>query len=115
MWSLLDEFGDTGQTMHIIARPAIEDAKQQHPACGTWLDNWWRTAGRADWRSLHDVHAKYPSADQVGGCLVFDAPRARRLICNVYYAHDDRQGTLYVREFLTHAEYDRNAWKDVCC
>ena len=101
--------------MHIIARPAIENAKQRHPACGNWLDNWWRTAGRADWCSLQDVRADYPSADQVGGCLVFDAPGARRLICNVHYANDDRQGTLYVREFLTHAEYDRDTWKDVCC
>jgi hypothetical protein len=45
---------------------------------------------------------------------VFDAPGARRLICNVHYASDDRQGTLYVRYFLTHAEYDRGAWKNVC-
>ena len=101
--------------MHIIARPAIEQAKQDHPACGNWLDNWWRTAGRAVWLSLHDVRGDYPSADQVGGCLVFDAPGARRLICNVHYANDDRQGTLYVRSFLTHAEYDRDAWKNDCC
>ncbi len=101
--------------MHVIARPAIERAKQQHPVCGNWLDNWWRTAGRAVWRSLHDVRGDYSSADQVGGCLVFDAPGARRLICNVHYANDDRQGTLYVRDFLTHAEYDRETWKDDCC
>jgi hypothetical protein len=28
-------------------------------------------------------------------------------ICNVHYASDTRQGTLYVRYFITHAEYDR--------
>ena len=101
--------------MHVIARPAIERAKQQHPVCGNWLDNWWRTAGRAVWRSLDDVRGDYSSADHVGGCLVFDAPGARRLICNVHYANDDRQGTLYVRNFLTHAEYDRETWKGDCC
>jgi len=70
--------------MHIIARPAIEDAKQRNPQCSNWLDNWWRTARQADWRSLYDVRQDYPSADQVGACLVFDAPGARRLICNVH-------------------------------
>ncbi len=101
--------------MHIIARPAIEAAKRRHPQCANWLDNWWLTASRAVWRRLDDVRQDYPSADQVGDCLVFDAPGTRRLICNVHYATDDRQGTLYVRYFLTHAEYDRDAWKDVCC
>jgi mRNA interferase HigB len=100
--------------MHIIARPAIEDAKLRHPQSRVWLDNWWRTAARATWRSLHDVRHDYPSADQVGDCLVFDAPGARRLICNVHYATDERHGTLYVRSFLTHAEYDRGDWRDVC-
>ena len=100
--------------MHIIARPAIVAAKQRHPGCANWLDNWWRTARRADWRQLAEVRVDYPSADQVGDCLVFDATGARRLICNVHYASDDRQGTLYVRSFLTHAEYDRDGWKDFC-
>ncbi|MCA9222031.1 MAG: type II toxin-antitoxin system HigB family toxin [Planctomycetales bacterium] len=53
--------------------------------------------------------------DQGGACLVFDASGARRLICNVRYATPTRQGTLYVWHFLTHAEYDRNDWKDICC
>ena len=101
--------------MHIIARPAIAHAKHRHPACANWLDNWWQTASWADWDKLSDVRGDYPSADQVGDCLVFDAPGARRLICNVHYANDNRQGTLYVREFFTHAEYDRDSWKDFCC
>ena len=100
--------------MHIIARPAIEDAKRRHQ-CINWLDNWWYTAIRATWLHVRDVRQDYPSVDQVGSCLVFDAPGARRLICNVHYATDDRQGTLYVRYFLMHAEYDKDRWKDVCC
>ena len=98
--------------MHIIARPAIATAKRRHPQSSNWLGNWWRTASRAAWRSLHDVRGDYPAADQVGDCLVFDSPGARRLICIVHYATDERQGTLYVRYFLTHAEYDRDDWKN---
>jgi mRNA interferase HigB len=65
--------------------------------------------------SLRDTRQDYPAADQVGDGLILDAPGARRLICNVHYATDERQRTLYVRYFLTHAEYDRGEWKDVCC
>ena len=100
--------------MHVIARPAIEAAKQRHPACVPWLDNWWRTASQAKWRSLHDVRQAYPSADQVGACLIFDAAAGCRFNCNVHYATDDRQGTLYVRYLLSHAEYDRGDWKRIC-
>lgn len=100
--------------MHIIARPAIENAKRRHPQCRNWLDNWWRTARQAVWRSLAQVRSDYPTVDQVGDCLVFDAPGARRLVCNVHFATDTRQGTLYVRHFLIHAEYDRQDWKNVC-
>ena len=100
--------------MHIIARPAIEEAKRRYPQCSNWLNNWWRTASQAVWRNLHDVRQDYPAADQVGRCLVFDATGAKRLICNFHYASGLRQGTLYVRHFLTHADYDRDDWK-VCC
>jgi mRNA interferase HigB len=100
--------------VHVIARPAIEAAKQRHPQCGTWLDNWWQTASDAEWHSLHEVRADYAKADQVASCLVFDAPGGRRLIAHVHYATEDRQGTLYFRYFLTHAEYDRGDWKKLC-
>ncbi|MDA1018247.1 MAG: type II toxin-antitoxin system HigB family toxin [Planctomycetota bacterium] len=36
-------------------------------------------------------------------------------MCNVDFATNSRQGTLYVRHFLTHAEYDRDDWKNICC
>ena len=78
------------------------------------LDNWWRTASLAQWQSLLEVRQDYTSSDQVGDCLIFDASRGRRLICNVHYATKVRQGTLYVRYFLTHAEYDRDDWKHIC-
>lgn len=65
---------------------------------------------------MHDVRQTYPTADQVGGCLVFNAPGARRLIVGVYYGRPGAldTGTLYFKHFLTHAEYDRGNWKKDC-
>lgn len=101
--------------MNVIARPAIRAAIERHPDAEDWLENWWDTAKREQWRSLHDVRTDYPAADQVGGCLVFNAHGNRyRLIVGITYANEWVGGTLYVKHFLTHAEYDKDKWKKDC-
>ena len=37
-----------------------------------------------------------------------------RLICGVAYANHWVKGTLFVKHFLPHAEYDKDAWKRDC-
>jgi mRNA interferase HigB len=101
--------------MHVISRPAITQAIERHPDARTRLEQWWRLASRMRWENLHDVRQVYPSADQVGGCLVFNARGNRyRLIVGVKYADDFQRGTLWVKHFLTHAEYDEEEWKRDC-
>jgi mRNA interferase HigB len=101
--------------MHVISRPALIAASRRHPDAAGWLSLWWSLASRARWESLHEVRAQYPAADQVGGCLIFNARgNAYRLICRVTYANQWQQGTLLVKHFLTHAEYNKNEWKKDC-
>ncbi|MBS0210191.1 MAG: type II toxin-antitoxin system HigB family toxin [Planctomycetes bacterium] len=101
--------------MHIIAQPAIKTAQQRHPAARSWLDNWWLVAGKAAWVRLADVRLVYPTADEVGQCLVFDVRgNDFRLICRVTYANRWTEGTLLIKHFLTHAEYDKNKWCQDC-
>jgi mRNA interferase HigB len=101
--------------MHIIARPAIQDAKERYPNAGAWLDGWWTAAGKATWIRLADVRVCYPAADEVGQCLVFDACGGDyRLICRMTYANQWNHGTLLVKHFLTHGDYDKNKWRKDC-
>jgi len=101
--------------MHVIARPKIREAMQRHPDAAAWLQQWWEVAGQARWESLQEVREVYASADQVGGCLVFNARGNRyRLIVGVVYANEWTAGTLYVKHFLTHAEYDKGFWLEDC-
>jgi mRNA interferase HigB len=100
--------------MNVISRPAILAAIERHPEAKNWLNAWWRIAKSQDWTSLQDVRNVYPTADQVGGCLVFDAPQARRLIVGVIWGDSARNGTLFVKHYLTHAEYDKDKWKKDC-
>jgi mRNA interferase HigB len=101
--------------MNVISRPTIRQAQRQYPDAAEWLENWWQVAKAAQWRSLHDVRVPYPAADQVGRCLVFNVRGNRyRLIVGVRYATDEHGGTLFVKAFVTHAEYNRGAWKGDC-
>lgn len=102
--------------MNVISRPAVNSAIRSHPAAKNWLDAWWTIASREQWSRLGDVRAVYPRTDQVGSCLIFDVLGNRyRLLTGVRYAGPARGGTLFVKHFLTHAEYDKDFWKDDCC
>jgi mRNA interferase HigB len=101
--------------MHVIARSLVEEAARAHPDAAGWLRSWWVVANRARWEDLVGVRKAYAVADQVDCCLVFDARGNRyRLICRVTYANEWQRGTLLVKHFLTHAEYDRNFWRKYC-
>jgi mRNA interferase HigB len=99
--------------MNVISRETIRAAQLANPRCRNWLEEWWKTAKREQWTSLHDVRQMYSSADQVGRYLVFDAPEGKRLIVGVRYAQVEPPtgGTLYVKHFLTHRDYERGSWK----
>jgi mRNA interferase HigB len=57
------------------------------------------------------VRRQFPSADRVGECVVFDIHGNRcRLVAKVYFG----LGLIRVVSLLTHAEYDRGAWKHAC-
>lgn len=101
--------------MHIIARPAIEEAKRRYPNASSWLDCWWTIASKAAWTRLSDVRMTYRDADEVGQCLVFNAcGNDYRLICRMTYKNQWADGTLLVKHFLTHADYDKNHWCRDC-
>lgn len=101
--------------MNVISRRAILEAGLRHPDAESALTAWYKAATQARWESLHDVQAVLPFTDQVECCLVFNVGGNKyRLICRVSYANPWTNGTLWVKHFLTHAEYDKQKWKKDC-
>jgi mRNA interferase HigB len=100
--------------MNVISRPTLRGFGLRHADAKEWLAAWLHVAERAAWTTLDDVRTVYPSADQVGSCLVFNKGNDYRLIVRVSYSHERTRGTIFLKHFLTHAEYDKNRWKDCC-
>jgi len=66
------------------------------------------SAQQASWSSLDDVRKAYPAADMVGKLAIFNIKGNHyRLIVRMEFLAQ----RIDVKEFLTHAEYDKGAWK----
>ena len=100
--------------MNVITRKRIRDFIEKHPDAGTALDQWYRTARKARWESPQDVRIIFPHADAVrvasGNIVtVFNVGGNKyRLVTAIHY----NAQRVYVLRLLTHAEYDKDLWKD---
>lgn len=95
--------------MHIITRSRLRQFGKEHPDAESSLKSWYTIAKRAAWQNLTDVRQIYPHADQVGRLTIFNIGGNKyRLIVRIEYARQE----VYIRHVLTHAEYDKERWKD---
>jgi mRNA interferase HigB len=94
--------------MRVISRKRLKEAVLRHGNVEASLDAWYRIAKNAVWKSIEDVRKTYPSADPVGPYTVFNVKGNRyRLVVKIEY----RFGLVFIKEVLTHAEYDKGEWK----
>jgi mRNA interferase HigB len=94
--------------MHVISRKKLKEAAMRHPDLEAALDAWFRIAKRAVWRDLTAVRMTLATADAVERWTVFNIKGNKyRLITEINY----RFRRVYIRRVLTHAEYDREKWK----
>ena len=99
--------------MRIIKPARILEFAKRHPDAREALERWLELAIQARWRSLADIRKLFRSADEVivrsGRPVVIFNVRGNnyRLITAVHYNRE----LVFVMEFLTHAEYSKDAWK----
>ena len=75
--------------MHVISRKKLKEAALRHSEIEPALDAWFRIAKKSLWQNLSIKGNKY------------------RLITEINY----RFRRIYIRQVLTHAEYDQEKWK----
>jgi mRNA interferase HigB len=96
--------------VRVISKKKLTEAAGVHANLAGPLDAWHQIAKSKNtaWESLEDVRKQLPSADGVGKYTVFNIKGGSyRLISEINY----RTKTLFIREVLTHAEYDKGGWK----
>ena len=100
--------------MRIIKEKFLRDAAERYPKAAKNVAAWTVTVRAAAWRNMADVRGCYGSADVVHvrsgkPVIVFNVcGNTYRLIVALHF----NSQVAYTLRFLTHAEYDRDDWKD---
>jgi len=95
--------------MRVIAKRRLMELAARHGDCVDQVADWYRVARRSDWRNLAEVRESFRHADIVGDKTVFNIKgNDYRLIVHIRFS----TGTIYIKDLLTHAEYDKGTWKD---
>lgn len=100
--------------MRLIKESRIHEFGKQYSRASVSLKNWRAVTRKATWKSFTDVKNTFSSADQItlpGGyrVVVFNVGGgAFRLITAIHY----NRGIVYIRRFLTHAQYSKEDWKN---
>lgn len=94
--------------MNVISKRGLNKRAAEFAEAKSALDLWFHTAVGADWKTLEDVRKSFPATDMIGDLAIFNIRGNKyRLIARMVLQNK----RIYIKEFLTHAEYDKGAWK----
>lgn len=95
--------------MRVVSRKAIRQAAAQHGEWSASLNAWYKIVRNADWENFADVRNSWRNSDVVGRYVVFDISHNKcRLVATINY----QWKMVYIREILSHADYDRKDWQE---
>jgi mRNA interferase HigB len=101
--------------MWIVKPSRLRAFAARHPLAAPALERWLIVAAKARWTSLSDIRRVFAATDEVSvasgrKAVIFNIGGNRfRLITAIHY----NTGKVFIMLFLTHAEYDRQSWKDL--
>ena len=99
------------RAMRIISKKKLREFWALYPEAQRALQKWYDIAEEAEWRTFADVSNSFRHADVYCDCVIFDIKgNDYRLIAIVLY----QARRVYVRQILTHKQYDKGAWQNDC-
>jgi mRNA interferase HigB len=94
--------------MRVVTNRRLVEFSAIHPDAGLPLQIWRKTMEEHEFSSFSSLRQLFGSVDKVGDLYVFDIGGNKyRLIAFLHAEHQ----IAYIKHVLTHAEYDRGAWK----
>jgi mRNA interferase HigB len=95
--------------MRIISRRTLREFWEKHSNAQIGLLLWYQRVSDSEFQNFNDLRQVFASADQVGNFTVFNiSGNNYRLITYIDYEYQ----TVFIRAVLTHAEYDKENWKN---
>jgi mRNA interferase HigB len=100
--------------MRTIKESRLHEYAKKHSRASTSLRHWRTVVRHASWKTFADLKHTFPSADQVTlpdkrQVVVFNiGGGVFRLITSIHF----NRGIVYLRRFMTHAEYSKEEWKN---
>jgi mRNA interferase HigB len=100
--------------VRIIAEGTVRQWAEDHARAASSLRQWVKVVRAAQWSSFASLRRTFSTADlvTVGSgrkVVVFNVGgNDFRLLCAVHF----NTGMVFVLRFLTHAEYDKDNWKN---
>ena len=94
--------------MRVITHRRITEAMKRHTDCVTALDQWYRVMKKAHLADFAEMRHLFNSVDKVDDVYVFNVGGNKlRIIAAVHF----NTGKVFIREVLTHREYDKGHWR----
>jgi mRNA interferase HigB len=95
--------------MHLISAGKLKEAASAHSDAVEIVKNFTKKVEFSNWQNLIEVQTDYRSAESVANFTVFNIKGNKyRLILSIDYEAQ----VAYFKYFLTHAEYDKDDWKN---
>lgn len=95
--------------LRIITKRRLEEYAKAHPNAEASLNVWQVRIRSISPDNLAELRETFASADLVSRLTVFNiGGNNYRLIVRIEYERQE----VYIRDFLTHAEYDKDNWKN---
>lgn len=95
--------------MRVITYKPLAEFIKQNPDSKTALNETYRKLVECKATNLVQLQQVFPSAEAVGRITVINVKGNHyRLIVAIHY----NTQLVYIREVMTHAEYDKNTWKE---
>ena len=95
--------------MHLISAGKLKQSASKYPDATIPIKAFCKIIQQAQWQNLLDVQQVYRDAEAVGSFTVFNIKGNKyRLILDLDYSEQ----VAYFKYFLTHAQYDKDKWKN---
>ncbi len=101
-------------SLRIISKRRLKEFWTKHPKAKSSLERWYQMTISLHWKNFWEICQTFGSADQTRVAsgrtvVIFDIGGNKyRMIAAIHY----NIGRIFVLQIMTHAEYDRNRWRN---